>query len=418
MRETRDLEFKESVSDGFLKTVSALANHGGGRILFGVDDKGQEIGLSDPVGAALRIENKVNDAIEPRPEYAIRVDDDRGIVTLEVREGPHKPYLYRSKAYKRSDSATVPVDTLELGRLVLAGRNLAYDELEAPTQELSFGELEGWLRRVVGIGALSDDILRTLQLMGVDGTYNVAAELLADANSFPGVDVVRFGDSISVMRERRTFEHVSVLKQLDAALEMYRAYYRYDEVRGAERINVQLVPEEAFREAVANALVHRTWDVSAHVRISMHPDRIEVSSPGGLPAGLSEREYVEGQVSILRNPLLGGVFFRLRIIERFGTGIARIRAAYEKSAAGPRFEVFENSITVTLPVMDAAADLSGDELAVYRALADGRAMSSAQVAARAGFGKTKTVALLGALVERGYLRREGNGRGTTYALNR
>ena len=70
-------------------------------------------------------------------------------------------------------------------------------------------------------------------------------------------------------------------------------------------------------------LIHRLWDVNASIKVSMLEDRIEISSPGGLPAGISEEEYLNGQVSILRNPIIGNVFFRLKYIEKFGTGIMR-----------------------------------------------------------------------------------------------
>ena len=90
------------------------------------------------------------------------------------------------------------------------------------------------------------------------------------------------------------------------------------------------VPEKAFREAIANALIHRMWDIPASIKVSMYADRIEISSPGGLPAGISEEEYMNGQISILRNPIIGNVFFRLKYIEKFGTGIMRINHAYEE----------------------------------------------------------------------------------------
>lgn len=150
----------------------------------------------------------------------------------------------------------------------------------------------------------------------------------------------------------------------------------------------------------------------------MHPDRIEVVSPGGLPAGISEDEYLEDKVSILRNPILGNVLYRVRVIERFGTGVTRIREAYSGCAAKPRFEVFENSIAVTLPLAKKQPELPADELAVYYALDGVIGRPSSQIAERAGFGRTKTVKLLGALTEKGYAEVSGTGRGTLYRRNR
>ncbi|MBQ1450313.1 MAG: ATP-binding protein, partial [Eggerthellaceae bacterium] len=141
MREGRSIEFKESMSKTFLKTVSAFSNYGGGSIYFGVNDDGEIVGLDDPDAACLDIENRINDSISPQPDYSLVVHKADSVVELMVREGRAKPYLYRAKAYRRNDSATIEVDQLEMMRLVLEGRNLAYEQLPAKTQDLSFETL-------------------------------------------------------------------------------------------------------------------------------------------------------------------------------------------------------------------------------------------------------------------------------------
>ncbi len=94
---------------------------------------------------------------------------------------------------------------------------------------------------------------------------------------------------------------------------------------------VEKIPEAAFREAIANALIHRAWDINSHIRVSMFDDKIEVVvSPGGLPAGITAEEYLSGKLSILRNRNLANVFYRLGFVEIFGTGITRIKQLYEE----------------------------------------------------------------------------------------
>lgn len=415
MRETKTLEFKESLTNSFLKTVSAYANYGSGEVLFGVNDEGDVVGIEDLDGTRLAIENKINDSVSPNPDYYLDVDEDARTITLTVREGPHKPYLYRAKAYRRNDTATVEVDAVEFRRLVLEGENLSFDALPSHKNGLTFNLLASRLKDTIGIAEVTDDTLKTLELERPDGTMCNAAELLADENGFPGIDVVRFGNSISVFLDRETCERVSVLRQYDNALNLYKKYYQYEEVVGSLRVSKEMVPESAFREAVANALVHRAWDVSVRVRVSMHPDRIEVVSPGGLPHGLSEEEYLAGQVSVLRNPILGNVFYRLGLIERFGTGVLRILEAYEGSLRKPTFSVRENSIAVTLPLFDRRAAIEGDEGTIVAALDDdGKSIS--EIVAQVGFGKTKTQTLLKSLRDKGYVRVTGAGRGTRYHL--
>lgn len=131
---------------------------------------------------------------------------------------------------------------------------------------------------------------------------------------------------------------------------MFRDYYQYEEIQDAYRKKVEKIPAAAFREAMANALIHRVWDVESQRRVSMFDDRIEIISPGGLPSGITEDEYLSGKLSILRNRNLANVFYRLGFVEIFGTGILRIKQLYEKSVKQPEFEVSKNSIKVMLPV--------------------------------------------------------------------
>ena len=415
MKETRQLEFKSDISNTFLKTVSAFANYDGGQILFGVGDTGERIGLKDPVETCLAIENKINDSIRPQPQYELSVNEKDKTVTLTVEAGPAKPYTYKSKAYRRNDTATIEVDELELSRLILQGRNIYYEELPADTQELSFLELERRAKQEIGIKSLNKDILKTLNLYHDGEGYNHAAELLADHNHFSGIDVARFGEDISIILKRAALEKESILSELEKAVELYRDYYQYEEIRGMDRVKVENIPEEAFRETIANALIHRTWDVNAQIRVLMFEDRIEVSSPGGLPAGLSEEEYLKGNISMLRNPILGNVFYRLHIVEILGTGIIRIKEAYKESQKKPVFEVFENSIKVTLPVVS-SINLNADEAVVYDVLRKNYSKSISEIMEEVPFGKSKTAALLKRMVENHYVTIVGSGRGTKYKI--
>jgi len=415
MKETRQLEFKSDISNTFLKTVSAFANYDGGQIIFGVGDTGEKIGLKDPTETCLAIENKINDAIRPQPQYELSVNEKDKTVTLTGEAGPAKPYTYKSKAYRRNDTATIEVDELELSRLILHGRNIHYEELPADTKELSFSELERRAKQEIGIKSLNKDILKTLNLYHDGEGYNHAAELLADQNHFPGIDVARFGEDISIILKRAVLEKESILSELEKAVEIYRDYYQYEEIRGMDRVKVEKIPEEAFRETIANALIHRTWDVNAQIRVLMFEDRIEVSSPGGLPAGLSEEEYLKGNISMLRNPILGNVFYRLHIVEILGTGIIRIKEAYKESQKKPVFEVFENSIKVTLPVVS-SINLNADEAVVYDVLRKNYSKSISEIMEEVPFGKSKTAALLKRMVENHYVTIVGSGRGTKYKI--
>lgn len=415
MKENKQLEFKSDITNTFLKTVSAFANYNGGKIIFGVEDDGEVVGLNNPVQACLDIENKINDTIRPQPQYELSVQDVEKTVTLMVEPGVHKPYTYKSKAYRRNDTATIEVDELELSRLILQGKNINYENLTAADQNLRFRILEERAKSEIGIRSLNKDVLKTLNLYNDENGYNHAAELLADINHFPGIDIARFGDSISVILKRVTFENESILSELENAVEVYRDFYQYEEIDGMSRKKVERIPEEAFREAIANALLHRTWDVNAQIRVLMFEDRIEISSPGGLPSGLSEAEYLKGNVSILRNPILGNVFYRLHIVEILGTGILRIRESYQNSAKKPSFEIYDNSLTVILPVVR-DAEMSEDESMVYGTLSKNIPKSISEIMPELPFGRSKTASILKSLAEKNYVTILGKGKSTRYKI--
>lgn len=230
---------------------------------------------------------------------------------------------------------------------------------------------------------LTKDILKTLELYSDQNGFNNAAALLADNNHFKGIDIIRFGDSIDEIMERKS---------------------------------VDKIPEKAFREAVANALVHRMWDIPASIKISMYPDKIEISSPGGLPAGLSEDEYLNGQISLLRNPIIGNVFFRLKYIEKFGTGIMRINYAYKNILVKPEYRIFSNSIRIILPVIKSDYKLNEAEKRLINILTDSGSMTRNEVEKAAEMEKSKTIRILNGLIDKNIIQKKGMGRATKYEL--
>lgn len=416
MRETKTTEFKEMITNTFLKTVSAFSNYDGGEIFFGIDDNGTIKGLSDVKQACLDIENKINDSITPQPDYTLELQNNDRTIKLTVKSGLQKPYLYKSKAYKRNDTATIETDTLELSRLILEGKNIRFEELPCEEQELTFDMLCQKLKECIQLEIFNQDTLKTLNLYNSTTGYNNAAGLLADKNHFPGIDIVRFGENISVIHKRATFDNISILAGYEKVSEVFRDYYQYEEIQGAERKKTEKIPEAAFREAIANALIHRVWDVESQIKVSMFDDRIEIISPGGLPSGITEDEYLSGKLSVLRNRNLANVFYRLGFVEIFGTGITRIKQLYEDGWKQPDFEVSENTIKIVLPVFEKKLNLTEDERKIYKILSRTMLKSISEIAPYAPFGKSKTTQLLKEMGKKGVVKIEGRGRGTKYVI--
>ena len=193
MRETRIIEFKETITNTFLKTVSAFSNYNGGEIYFGIDDNGNVKGIADVKQSCLDIENKINDSISPQPDYTLEIQND-STIKLTVKSGIHKPYLYKSKAYKRNDTATIEVDTLEFSRLILEGKNIRFEELPYNEQKLTFEVLHQKLKESIQIETFNKDTLKILNLYDDNNGYNNAAVILGavDFSSLEGTSIIAF----------------------------------------------------------------------------------------------------------------------------------------------------------------------------------------------------------------------------------
>lgn len=201
---------------------------------------------------------------------------------------------------------------------------------------------------------------------------------------------MRFGEDINTILDRDNYGGQSILQQYYLVLQKFRQYYQHEKIIGSTRETINQIPEETFREAVANA------------------------SPGGLPEGMTVAEYLSGQLSILRNPIIANVFFRLGLIEQFGTGVKRIQNSYKDSVVQPKFDIGENHIRITLPVVQVNIDeLSADENKVYRILQTGE-FSTTQIAEKVDFGRTKTLHVLNTLIDKGCAIKKGNGRSIRY----
>lgn len=295
-------------------------------------------------------------------------------------------------------------------------KNIRFEELPCKDQELSFEILHRKLKESIQIEIFNQDTLKTLNLYdNVNGLNNVAG-LLADKNHFPGIAIVKFGANISIIQKRVTFENTSVLDAYEKALAVFRDCYQYEVIQGADRKKIEKILEAAFREAIANALIYRVWDVDSHIRVFMFDDRIEVVSPSGLLFGITAEEYLSGKLSVLRNRNLANVFYRLGFVEIFGTGITRIKQLYAEGLIKPDFEVSENAIKIVLPILKKNANLTEDGKTIYKILSKTMLKPISKIAPYIPFGKSKLIQLLKDMGQKGVITVEGKGRGTKYII--
>ena len=416
MSESRTLEYKEDLTKSYLKTVSAFANYDGGSIIFGVRDNGEAIGIENPEKLRLSVENQINDNIRPRPRYLLEQYEEEGkaLVELKVEAGLQPPYYYQKKAYTRNDTSTIEVSDYELNDLILKGRNLTYDKLPSPNQNLTFNKLTDTFQNETNNTLSTNDLPAILGLYTSGSGYNNAGLLFSDQNRFPGIRIVKFGKDENTIWLRRDLENISIIEMMENALETYRQQYQPEKIEGAKRIIKPMIPEESYREAVANALVHRNWAIDAPILIKMYPDKITISSPGALVEGVEPDAYLRGAMSKFRNPVIGWIFLRLGYVEGLSTGVMRINAPYANACQKPEFEFLSNALVITLPVLNDTPHLTSEQNQIYQLFKTNRELSLKEIQKLTGFSSSIARSNTNFLVQNNILERVGGGPKTRY----
>lgn len=412
--ENKYLELKETKTATYLKTVSAFANYNDGEIRFGFDNNGKIKPIDDLNSFALDLENQINDTFNVRPSFSI-VQNNNKTISLFVKKGYATPYLYKGKAYKRDDTATVEVDSVELKRLYLQGSNMTFDEIPVQNKELTFETLEKKLIAELKIQSFNNDILKSLNLFKND-SFNNGALLISDKNNFSGLDIAVFGNTIDIIKERYTLSGISLLSQFDKVMEIFDRIYTYEQIEGATRIKKERIPRVAFREIIANAIVHRTYDVRINTKVSMFNDYIEVSSPGGLMYGLDEEKFLEGAFSILRNPIVANVFNKVGIIEAFATGIKRTNIAYSTYENKPKINIDDFGITVILPAIDLQKPKSLKDNEYLELMKPNIKYTRLELESLFNLSKDSLIRFLNKMINNNLIEKEGNSKATKYFL--
>lgn len=352
--ESKTTELKEKYTKSVLKTVSAFSNYNDGIIYIGIRDNGDIVGLGNINIEKIDIENAINTSVTPKPFFDLNVIEvnNKSILEIIVYKGDNGPYYYQNTAYMRNDTSTIPVDGINLTRLILKSKNLTYDRLTSDVKNLNFKYLERKLKDILNIDDVNIAILITLGLYS-DESFNNAALLLSDDGKIDQsfIDIARFKLDTNIFLDRKRFEHKSLLQYFDETMDEFKIRYQpYQVVDGIQRTTKELIPLIAFKEALTNAIIHRDYLLNAGVQIAMFENRIEIASPGGLMEGIDEEQFYKGLSSLSRNPIVTNVFFRLAIIEQFGTGINRIIDSYKPYKIHPSFEILKHQIRIILPV--------------------------------------------------------------------
>ncbi len=417
-------EFKSELTKNTMKTAVAFANTKGGTIYIGIDDGGEVIGVENVDDISRCAVQLLADTIRPDITESSKVRQSKiagaDIVEIVVCEGSSKPYYLREKGlrsegvYVRRGPASVPASEALLRKMLRESSTLSYESAVAVEQDLTFNttaqifadyEVEFGKQQMASLGFYKE------------GAYTNLAYLLSDQCA-QGIKLAVFDDESKNKFLDREEIYGSVLGQAEKA---YAFITKHNPLRaeigstGLKRLDYRAYPESAVREVLINALVHRDYSINGSILVSMMPDYLQVSSIGGLNPDIGYDDLLMG-ISSLRNPRLAGVFYRLKMIETYGTGIPRMLKAYQNNLLKPNIELSTNVFKVTLPMIETTAGYDEELGEVLELFNKQELLTRSEVEAALGISRSKAANLLSQLVTAGKIAVSGAGRNTKYQL--
>ena len=432
--ENLTIEFKREYTEEIKKTIVAFANTAGGTLYIGINDDGTIVGVKNPDDTLLQVSNVVRLAI--KPDVTLFVDYNKEmianttIIVVTVQIGTSRPYYLAGKGirpegvYVRHGASSVPASETVIRNMLKETNGDRYEEVRSLNQELTYTETKRFFNlKNVDFGA---NQLKSLKLQTPDGIFTNLGLLLSDQAVHTIKLAVFEGLEKDVFKDRREFSG-AILKQLEEVYDFLDMHNHTNaKVKGLYREDFRDYPEEALREALLNAIVHRDYSFSSSTLISIFDDRIEFISIGGLPKNIALDDILLG-LSVPRNEYLASIFYRLGLIEAYGTGIPIIMRSYANCVRKPEMQVSSNAFKITLPNRntqgrDVSENKASHNKAVFSeteeriiALFDKRSeIVRKDVEVNLSVSQAMAVRLLRSLVDKGAIRIIGGGKKTRY----
>lgn len=437
--ESSNVELKEVYVVDIKKEVVAFANTKGGIIYIGIADNGSVVGLEYPDEVMLQAGNAIRDAIKPDitlfVDYIIETIESKKVIKISVQRGVDRPYYLAEKGlkpsgvYVRQGSSSVPASEDAIRQMIKETDGDTYEKVRSFNQDLTFEYAANEMNK--HNFEFTQVEMATLGLIGDDGLYTNLGLLFSD-QCVHSIKIAYFeGSDKSTFKDRREF-HGSLLKQLSDAYEYIDLSNKINATfKGLERIDVRDYPPEAIREALLNSIVHREYSFSGSTLINIYDDRIEFISLGGLVPGLSIEAIMLG-VSQSRNEKLANLFYRLKLIEAYGTGIAKIISSYKESKIQPVIKATDGAFQVVLPNLNYSAhndikdkinsktlitNLSNPQFqAVLNVVADKGSITRNETQNILGVGQSRALKVLNEMVEAKLIVPIGKGKNTEYQV--
>lgn len=435
LHEGETIEYKLQYTPDIKKEVVAFANFSGGSIYIGIQDDGVVVGVDNPDLVMQQLSNAIRDGIRPDITMFTRLEtqdiDGKAVVLVTVNTGVKRPYYLTDKGlkpsgvYVRQGVVSAPASEDAIRRMIWQTDGYSFETSRSLTQELTFQafEIELQKRQMV----YEDVKMQTLGILMPEGLYTNLGLLVSDQCIHSIKLAVFQGTDKMVFKDRKEFSG-SIFKQLNEAyqtIDFYNATLAHFD--GLLRTDVRAYPVEAVREALLNAIVHRDYSFSGSISINLYEDRLEIISLGGIVPGFSLEAALIG-ASQPRNEKLAALFYRMRLIEAYGTGLSKILNSYngEVSFNGkPIFENVNGAFRVTLPniyhcarndisVIPTVSKISPSALKVLQIISDNEIVSRRDIERALGIGSSRVISLLSELLSAKKIKKIGNGKMTRY----
>lgn len=393
MKESQNVEFKQSWRDEYLKWLCGFANAEGGVLIIGRNDKGETVGVEEASKLLAELPNKIRDLLGIIANVRLKQENGKEIIEIHVEPYPG-PINYKGEFHYRSGSTKQVRKGVALETFLLRKQGRHWDSVPVPyakEEDLDVSAFKHFEKAAAKSGrmdtAILEDsphrILENLNLLEA-GLLRRAAVLLFHKNPerfIPGayVKIGFFRNDADLIYQDEVHGNLfeQAHKTLDLLLTKYmKAYIHYEGITRVERF---LFPPEALRELILNALVHRDYGSGSPIQIRVYEDQLWIANDGVLPPGWTVEHLLSSHSSKPHNPLIAGAFFRTGDIEAWGRGIEKVRIACEENSTDfPtfRFEpsglmvffkgrisveaaVSETSVKTSVELLDGVGNLSG-----------------------------------------------------------
>ena len=364
MKECQNTEWKETWNDDHLKWICGFANAQGGKLCIGVNDSGQVVGVSNAKKLLEDIPNKIVTTLGIVAE--VNLLSQNGLDYLEIVAAPSSvPIAYHGVYHYRSGSTKQELKGAALQQFLFRKMGLSWDDVvqERATLDVISPEAIDYFqrnairnKRMVESAYTRDvrTVLENLNLLDEDGHIKNAAILAFGKNPakfFPLCDfrVGRFLSSESDL----AFQDViggDLIRMADRVVEVLRSKYLISPIHyeGLQRIEPLEIPEDALREAIFNAIIHKDY-TGVHIQMKVYNDRVELWNEGLLPAGWTVDNLLQKHNSKPRNRNIAEIFYRAGFIESWGRGIDKIVSGIKQAGlAQPKIEAVDGGVRVTM----------------------------------------------------------------------